>query len=129
MNKSMPNQSITKTSCIVGVICMLFVFTGCDTKTNETAENKGVRNDETSELSDAQKDKLGITNKDFLSAASKLALKWPNIGNDWFVEFLTEELKVLCQQIIIAKINETPKLVGKKDMQKIIEAVKTYGKQ
>ena len=42
---------------------------------------------------------------------------------------LTEELEVLCQQITIAKINGTPKLVGKKDMQKIIEAVKTYGKQ
>ncbi len=42
---------------------------------------------------------------------------------------LTEELEVLCQQITIAKINGTPKLVGNKDMKKIIEAVKTYGKQ
>ena len=43
--------------------------------------------------------------------------------------FLAEELEVLCQQITIAKMNGTPKLVGSKDMKKIIEAVKTYGKQ
>ena len=42
---------------------------------------------------------------------------------------LTEELEVLCQQITIAKINGRPKLVGNKDMKKIIESVKTYGKQ
>ena len=41
----------------------------------------------------------------------------------------TEELETLCKQITIAKINGTAKLVGKKDMKKIIEAVKTYGKQ
>ncbi|WPR73378.1 glycoside hydrolase family 117 protein [Algoriphagus sp. NG3] len=34
-----------------------------------------------------QLDKLGITNADHLSAASKRALKWPNIGNEWFIEF------------------------------------------
>ena len=43
--------------------------------------------------------------------------------------FLAEELETLCKQITIAKINGTAKLVGKKDMKKIIEAVKTYGKQ
>jgi L-fuculose-phosphate aldolase len=43
--------------------------------------------------------------------------------------FLTQELEVLCKQITIAKINGTPKLVEKKKMKIIIEAVKTYGKQ
>jgi len=43
--------------------------------------------------------------------------------------FLAEELETLCKQITIAKINGTAKLVGKRDMKKIIEAVKTYGKQ
>lgn len=38
-------------------------------------------------------DKLGITNAQYLSAASKRALQWPEVGNEWFVEF--EELKPL----------------------------------
>ncbi|WP_343854898.1 glycoside hydrolase family 117 protein [Algoriphagus jejuensis] len=49
-------------------------------------------NPSTSEKSDiqvtpAQMDKLGITNADYISAASKRALKWPDIGNEWFIEF------------------------------------------
>lgn len=38
-------------------------------------------------------DKLGITNAQYLSAASKRALQWPEVGNEWFIEF--EELKPL----------------------------------
>lgn len=34
-----------------------------------------------------QMDKLGITNAQFLSAASKRALEWPSIGNEWYIEF------------------------------------------
>ena len=30
---------------------------------------------------------MGITNKEYLSAASLRALQWPKIGNEWFVEF------------------------------------------
>jgi len=40
-----------------------------------------------------QIDFLGITNPDKLSAASKRALKWPKIGNEWFVQFSTQDLK------------------------------------
>ncbi len=40
-----------------------------------------------------QIDFLGITTPDKLSAASKRALKWPDIGNEWFVEFQTHNLK------------------------------------
>ena len=43
--------------------------------------------------------------------------------------FLAEEFEVLCKQITIAKINGSPKLVSQKNMKKIIEAVKSYGKQ
>ncbi|GLR18212.1 glycoside hydrolase family 117 protein [Portibacter lacus] len=32
-------------------------------------------------------DRLGITDAKHLSAATKRALKWPNIGNEWFLEF------------------------------------------
>ena len=42
---------------------------------------------------------------------------------------LTEELEVLCKQITIAKINGTPKLVSKNNMKKVLEAIKSYGKQ
>ena len=40
-----------------------------------------------------QVDFLGITNPDRLSAASKRALNWPDIGNEWFVEFQTQDLQ------------------------------------
>ena len=38
-------------------------------------------------------DRLGITNADYLSAASKRALAWPKIGNEWFGEFQVFDLK------------------------------------
>ena len=38
-------------------------------------------------ITDKQQDKLGITNKDCLSSASKRALNWPKVGNKWFVHF------------------------------------------
>lgn len=38
-------------------------------------------------------DKLGITNKDTLSAASKRALLWPDIGNEWYGNFHTQDLE------------------------------------
>jgi hypothetical protein len=40
-----------------------------------------------------QIDFFGITNPDKLSAATKRALKWPKIGNEWFVEFGVRDLK------------------------------------
>ena len=40
-----------------------------------------------------QIDHLGITTPDKLSAASKRALQWPEIGNEWFVQFQTQDLK------------------------------------
>ncbi len=38
-------------------------------------------------ITEEQLDKLGITNKDCLSAASKRALEWKHTANDWFIEF------------------------------------------
>lgn len=40
-----------------------------------------------------QIDHLGITNPDKLSAASKRALQWPDIGNEWFIEHQVYDLK------------------------------------
>lgn len=38
-------------------------------------------------------DRLGITNPEYLSAASKRALAWPIIGNEWFGQFEVFDLK------------------------------------
>ena len=44
-------------------------------------------------FSDEDLDRLGITNPDKLSSASKRALQWPKIGNEWFGEFEVFDLK------------------------------------
>ncbi|MFY0687658.1 MAG: family 43 glycosylhydrolase [Cyclobacteriaceae bacterium] len=43
--------------------------------------------------SDEELDRLGITNREYLSAASKRALGWPKITNEWFGEFEVHDLK------------------------------------
>lgn len=43
--------------------------------------------------SDEDFERLGITHKNKLSAASKRALSWPKIGNEWFGEFEVSDLK------------------------------------
>ena len=45
------------------------------------------------EITEADLDRLGITDPNNLSAASKRALAWPKIGNDWFAEFEVFDLK------------------------------------
>ena len=46
------------------------------------------------EVTDQQQDYLGITDKDYLSAASKRALSWPmDLGNDWYIDYKVEDLK------------------------------------
>ena len=57
-------------------------------------ETKSISNSQEIEITDAQQDFLGITNKDKLSAASKRALKWPtDLGNEWFFEYSMHDLK------------------------------------
>ncbi len=62
------------------------LFAGC---TRATLKEKEVIEKTSLTISNEQLDKFGITNKDSLSSASKRALKWPNIGNEWFIEFST----------------------------------------
>lgn len=67
------------------LISSLSVLFGCQdlpSKQNKSNAKKAVL-----APSDGQLDRLGITNKNYLSAASKRALQWPDIGNDWFIEF------------------------------------------
>ena len=49
--------------------------------------------EESPEITDEKLDQLGITNRDKLSAASKRALDWPDLGNEWFIEFKVHDLK------------------------------------
>lgn len=58
------------------------------------SEKKQDDSDTKIEITDTQQDFLGITNKNYLSAASKRALKWPNdLGNEWFFEYKVFDLK------------------------------------
>ena len=59
-------------------IAMAMNFTSC-----KTVEKKQDITETETVISDEQQDFLGITNKEFLSAASKRALKWPtDLGNE-----------------------------------------------
>lgn len=61
----------------------VFLFQACE----PNSKTELATADQEITVSPEQLDKLGITNADHLSAASKRALNWPNIGNDWFIEF------------------------------------------
>lgn len=70
-------------------IAMAMNFTSC-----KTVEKKQDITETETVISDEQQDFLGITNKEFLSAASKRALKWPtDLGNEWFFEYQVFDLK------------------------------------
>lgn len=45
------------------------------------------------QYSDEKLDNLGITNRDYLSAASKRALEWPERSNEWFIQYKIHDLK------------------------------------
>ncbi|MRT92012.1 glycosyl hydrolase [Ancylomarina sp. 16SWW S1-10-2] len=62
-------------------------FIGCNS--DKCAQSEA----ETNQYSEQDLDRLGITDKDHLSAASKRALKWDKIGNEWFIEFEVSDLK------------------------------------
>ncbi|MEM7382230.1 MAG: family 43 glycosylhydrolase, partial [Bacteroidota bacterium] len=65
-------------------ILLAIIVTACNSPKPEKQTNV---NEDKQEITDEKLDKLGITNRDYLSAASRRALKWPEIGNEWFIEF------------------------------------------
>ncbi|GAL80710.1 hypothetical protein JCM19274_1336 [Algibacter lectus] len=70
-------------------IAMAMNLTSC----NNVEKKQDITETETL-ISDEQQDFLGITNKEYLSAASKRALKWPtDLGNEWFFEYQVFDLK------------------------------------
>ena len=75
-------------SIIVVTSITLLLLASCKTQDQE----KGTLND-IPIITEEQADELGITDKTHLSAASIRALKWPNIGNEWYCEFEIFDLK------------------------------------
>lgn len=70
----------------ITILLLMLIMTGCNSTTSGNEGSKETEQENV--ITDAQLDKLGITNKDYLSAASKRALKWPtDLGNEWFIEF------------------------------------------
>lgn len=65
----------------------VFALAAC---TNNSEPQTGFSIDQ---YTDADFDHLGITDKNHLSAASKRALQWPKIGNEWFIEYSVYDLK------------------------------------
>ncbi|NND31433.1 MAG: family 43 glycosylhydrolase [Saprospiraceae bacterium] len=59
---------------------------GCQSK-DPDRDQGGMGSIDMAEVGDVDLDRLGITNAEYLSAASKRALAWPDIGNEWFLEF------------------------------------------
>lgn len=74
----------TATSAAFLLVAFLTVFSVAD----ET-----VRKQDDYVPTDEECDFLGITNKHKLSAATKRALKWPKMGNEWFGEFQVFDLR------------------------------------
>ncbi len=75
------------TKSLFAVAMGSLVLTGCGDCCKKKCTEEKV------EITDAQVERYGITNKEYLSAATKRALKWPEYGNEWFIRFTQEELK------------------------------------
>ena len=67
------------------LLVMILILSSCSQKQSHIESE--------SKYSDEILEKLGITNEAYLSAASKRALEWPEIGNEWFFEYSTQDLK------------------------------------
>ena len=76
---------------IIYLISFILIV-GCNHSPDTSKKsNDNSAKEKVEEISEEQIDHLGITNKTYLSAASKRALKWPKIGNEWFIEFSKPE--------------------------------------
>lgn len=71
----------------VRFVALTLVLCLCGACTQDTAEEATVAYDE------EKFEKMGITNRDYLSAASKRALAWPELSSNWYGNFRVEDLK------------------------------------
>jgi len=91
------NESLKLTSkqfLSIFYIAIIFLLMSCEPSSNKETVKATTAEPTTTEITDADLDKLGITNRAYLSAASKRALAWPkDLGNEWFGEFKVMDLK------------------------------------
>ncbi|CAL66690.1 glycoside hydrolase family 117 protein [Christiangramia forsetii] len=71
----------TKALIVIGLMATLY---SCNNTSEKISAEK---TEDKPEISQVDIDRLGITNPDSLSAASVRALDWPDVGNEWFIEF------------------------------------------
>lgn len=70
------------------LLAVLTAIASCNAPKTESQTKKETMPKEEMTITDDQMDFLGITHKEYLSVASKRALKWPtDLGNEWFIEF------------------------------------------
>ena len=71
------------------LFCTILLLGSCNSKTTTSEDkSKNKMNNQERHISKEQIDHLGITNPEYLSAASKRALQWPiDLGNEWFIQF------------------------------------------
>jgi len=82
-------QILTVNSSPLYVLVAIFILIGCNTNPERTVVEK----ENSEEITQEELEHFGITDKDHLSAASKRALAWPDLGNEWFGEFKVHDLK------------------------------------
>lgn len=75
-----------KSNIYLLALTISIVLTGCQCKDNVDVVD-------TKQFTEEDYDRLGITDKDHLSAASKRALQWDDLSNEWFIEFEVFDLK------------------------------------
>lgn len=75
------------------IALILFLFTIVSCNSNSSSEKEKCCEPDFSNVSDETLDFYGITDKNHLSAASKRALSWPRLSNDWFIEYEVFDLK------------------------------------
>ncbi len=71
----------------IPLLALIAFLAACDTTSTPSIS------EDIPEITEEKLDHLGITNRDKLSAASKRALDWPDLGNEWFIEFKVQDLK------------------------------------
>ena len=83
---SIRKQKISTFVLFLGGIACNLMTANADAQSVQVAQQKRVPTAE-------EIDHFGITDPHKLSAATKRALKWPKIGNEWYVQFRLHDLK------------------------------------
>lgn len=79
---------------LIAILFVLLAMVACNNSEKEKCcDEKSACEQDFSNVTDETLDFYGITDKNHLSAASKRALAWPRLGNEWFIEYEVFDLK------------------------------------